>query len=61
MKMHTDTNKSKAELLSIIANQAKQIQLLEEYILAHKQRQFALKSEKMTSLQVSFFCASETE
>lgn len=44
-------NKSKEELLSIIANQAKQIQLLEEMNLAYRSRQFANKSEKLSHIQ----------
>lgn len=48
-------NKSKEELLSIIANQAKQIQLLEEMNLAYRSRQFANKSEKLSHIQHSLF------
>jgi transposase len=67
MNIHQDfTNKSKEELLAIIASQAseinsqsKQIHFLEEYILAYQHRQFANKSEKMNSKQVSLFDEAE--
>ncbi len=54
--------KSKEELLQIIANQTEQIQnqaiqiqLLEEKVLAYQHRQFANKSEKLSSGQISLF------
>jgi transposase len=40
---------------SQINSQAKQIQVLEEYILAQKHRQFSIKSEKFTPDQISLF------
>lgn len=47
--------KTKEELLTIIASQAKQIHFLEEAVLAYKHRQFANKSEKLSREQLSFF------
>ena len=56
MKTHIDFNNiSKEELLKVVAQQAKQIQFLEEQILAYQLRQFAAKSEKMNANQVSLF------
>jgi transposase len=52
---HNYNNKSKDELLSIIANQAKQIQLLEEMHLAYRSRLFANKSETLNHIQQSLF------
>ena len=46
---------SKEELLTIVRNQAKQIQFLEEQILAYQLRQFANKSEKFNPHQASLF------
>ena len=63
-RMHThDFNKiTKEELIGllekkelVVAQQAKQIQFLEEQILAYQLRQFAAKSEKMNPNQVSLF------
>lgn len=55
-------NKTKEELLKLIAEQnthiiqlAKQVQILEEYVQAHKHRQFANKSEKLSREQISLF------
>ena len=39
----------------LVAQQAKQIQFLEEQILAYQLRQFSAKSEKMNSNQISLF------
>jgi len=63
MKIHANyNNKTKEELLHILVKQetqidslAKQIQILEEYVLAHKLRQFANKSEKFSRDQISLF------
>jgi len=52
-------NFSKEELLKIVAQQAKQIQFLEEQILAYQLRQFAAKSEKMNANQASLFDEAE--
>lgn len=55
-------NKTKEELINLLAeqakqidSQAKQISLLEEYILAHKHRQFGSKTETISSTQLSIF------
>jgi transposase len=50
---------SKEDLLKIVAQQAKQIQFLEEKILAYQLRQFADKSEKMNQNQASLFDEAE--
>lgn len=42
-----------------IGSLAKQVQILEEYVLAHKLRQFANKSEKLSRDQISFFDEAE--
>ena len=47
------------ELIKIVAQQAKQIQFLEEQILAYRLRQFAAKSEKMNISQISLFDEAE--
>lgn len=60
MKTHENFNEiSKEELLKIVAQQAKQIQFLEEQILAYQLRQFAAKSEKMNPNQASLFDEAE--
>jgi transposase len=60
MKTHDNYNNiSKEELLKIVSQQAKQIQFLEEQILAYQLRQFAAKSEKMNPNQVSLFDEAE--
>src|SRR5687768_2084379 len=59
MKAHDHNNKSKEELLSIIENQAKQISLLEETILAYKHWQFANKCETSKAIQQSLFNEAE--
>lgn len=52
-------NFSKEELLHIVSQQAKQIQFLEEQILAYQLRQFASKSEKINPNQASLFDEAE--
>jgi transposase len=60
MKTHNHfDNVSKEELLKIVGQQAKQIQFLEEQILAYQLRQFAAKSEKMNPSQISLFNEAE--
>ena len=60
MKTHINLqNKSKDELLQIIANQSKRILILEEAVLAYRLRQFANKSEKLNATQVSLFDEAE--
>jgi hypothetical protein len=46
---------TKEELFKIVSQQAKQIQFLEEQILAYQLRQFANKSEKFNPHQASLF------
>lgn len=56
MKAHDNINNiSKEELLKIVSQQAKQIQFLEEQIMAYQLRQFAAKSEKINPNQASLF------
>ena len=67
MKTHDNFNNiSKEELLNllreksiVVTQQAKQIQFLEEQILAYQLRQFAAKSEKMNPNQASLFDEAE--
>jgi len=60
MKAYDNFNNiSKEELLKIVSQQAKQIQFLEEQILAYQLRQFAAKSEKINSNQASLFDEAE--
>jgi transposase len=56
--MKTDFNLhhlTKENLINLVEEQAKQIQLLEEQILAYQLRQFANKSEKINPNQASLF------
>jgi transposase len=46
---------TKEELIKIVSQQAKQIQFLEEQVLAYQLRQFANKSEKFNPHQASLF------
>ncbi len=56
MQTHHDFNNiSKEELINLVNQQAKQIQFLEEQVLAYQLRQFANKSEKLNHNQVSLF------
>lgn len=63
MKTHNNyNNKTREELINLLAerakqidSQAKQISILEEYILAHKHRQFGNKTEALSSIQLSIF------
>jgi transposase len=60
MKINNNYNDfSKEELLKIVSQQAKQIQFMEEQLLAYQLRQFAAKSEKINSNQASFFDEAE--
>jgi hypothetical protein len=52
---HDLNNISKEDLINLVNQQAKQIQFLEEQVLAYQLRQFANKSEKLNHNQVSLF------
>jgi transposase len=49
------TEKTKEELIQLIAQQARQIHILEEYIKAYQLRQFGNKSEKLNQDQINLF------
>lgn len=60
MKTQLDLNNiTKADLLKLVSQQAKQIQFLEEQVLTYQLRQFANKSEKININQASLFDEAE--